>query len=179
LALLAIGSRFERVLLYLAPIQAARLHVDLRECAVERAIEPAIERTRLLAAEQGVEFVACVAPDLPRVLADTSRITQILDNLFGNALKFTPGHGRITIEVKKVQKEVQISVADTGPGIPADALPRIFEPYWQVQKTRSGMGLGLFIAKTLVEAHRGRMWVDSTIGCGTIFYFTLPAFRSM
>jgi signal transduction histidine kinase len=67
--------------------------------------------------------------------------------------------------------------ADTGPGIPADALSRIFEPYWQVQKTRSGMGLGLFIAKTLVDAHRGRMWVDSSVGRGTTFYFTLPAVR--
>ena len=65
-------------------------------------------------------------------------------------------------------------VSDTGCGIPVDALPRIFEPYWQVQKRRTGLGLGLFIAKTLVEAHGGKIWVDSAPGRGTTFYFTLP-----
>ena len=67
-----------------------------------------------------------------------------------------------------------ISVSDSGPGIPEEALSRIFEPFWQVEKTRSGMGLGLFIAKTLVVSHGGRMWVQSTAGQGTTFYFTLP-----
>jgi signal transduction histidine kinase len=105
---------------------------------------------------------------------DPARITQIPDNLFGNALKFTPPGGRITVEVERVEREIEVSVSDTGCGIPNDAVSRIFEPYWQVQKSRSGMGLGLFIAKTLVQAHGGRIWVDTTTGRGTTFYFMLP-----
>jgi signal transduction histidine kinase len=157
-----------------ARIQAARLHVELRECAVDQAIGPAIERMRLLAGEKGIDFLSNIESSLPPVSIDPARMTQIMDNLLGNALKFTPPGGRITVDVVRLQKEVQISVADTGPGIPGDALPRIFEPYWQVQKTRSGMGLGLFIARTLVQAHGGRMWVESTVGRGTTFHFTLP-----
>jgi signal transduction histidine kinase len=158
-----------------AKIQAARLHVELRESRVEQAIGPVIERARLLAREKGIEFVTNIDSPLPPVLVDPGRITQIMDNLFGNALKFTPSGERITVNVLRLQREIQVSVADTGTGIPSDALSRIFEPYWQVQKTRSGMGLGLFIARTLVEAHGGRMWVESTLGRGTTFYFTLPS----
>ncbi len=157
-----------------ARIQAGRLHLERRECAVEQAIEPAIERMRLLAGEKDVEFVICTPSNLPRTVADPSRITQVLDNLLGNALKFTPKGGSITVNTESLENEVRVSVADTGPGIPSEALSRIFEPYWQVQKTRSGMGLGLFIAKTVVEAHGGRIWVDSVVGRGTTFYFTLP-----
>lgn len=157
-----------------AKIQAGRLNVNLRECTVEEAVEPAIERVRLLAGEGGLDFTDHMASDLPRISADPGRITQVMDNLLGNALKFTPRSGHIKVDVIRTANEVQISVADTGPGIPPEALARIFEPYWQVQKTRNGMGLGLFIAKTLVAAHGGRMWVESTVGSGTTFYFTLP-----
>jgi signal transduction histidine kinase len=157
-----------------AKIQAARIHVELRESPVEQAVGPAIERMRLLTGEKGIEFVSNIESSLPRLFVDPSRITQVMDNLFGNALKFTPEGGRITVDVVRCKSDVQISVADTGPGIPGEALSRIFEPYWQVQTTRSGMGLGLFIARTLVEAHGGKMWVDSTIGQGTTFHFTLP-----
>ena len=108
-------------------------------------------------------------------ILDQPRITQVLDNLLGNALKFTPAGGKITLQVSRLENEVQFSVSDTGPGIPDEALGRIFEPYWQVQKTRSGMGLGLFIAKTIVESHGGRIWVESTVGQGTTFHFTLPS----
>ncbi|HEY2381932.1 MAG TPA: sensor histidine kinase [Terriglobia bacterium] len=158
-----------------ARIQAGHLDVDLQECTVEDAVEPALERVRLLAREKEIEFFTTVVPGLPRIAGDMGRITQVLDNLLGNALKFTPKGGKITVTAARLQGDIQVSVADTGPGIPGEALGRIFEPYWQMQKTRSGMGLGLFIARTLVEAHGGRMWVDSTVGRGTTFYFTLPA----
>jgi signal transduction histidine kinase len=157
-----------------ARIQAGRLVLERRECTVLQTIEPAIERARLLASEKGMEFEAHVASSLPLICVAPSRVTQIMDNLLGNALKFTPEGGRISVEAFPIANEVQISVADTGPGMPKDALARIFEPYWQVQKTRSGMGLGLFIAKTLVEVHGGRIWVESVLGRGTTFYFTLP-----
>ena len=158
-----------------ASIYAERLHLFKQETELQRLVEPSIERMRLLFREKGVEFTAHVTSGVFRLSADQRRITQVLDNLLGNALKFTPAGGAIVIDVDVYNDEAEISIADTGPGIPPEALQRIFEPYWQVQKTRSGMGLGLFIAKTIVESHGGRIWVESTVGQGTTFHFTLPS----
>jgi len=155
-------------------IHADRLHLERQECTLQQALEPAIESMRLLSREKGVEFDARVPPDILRLSADQPRITQVLDNLLGNSLKFTPPGGKITLQVAILEKEAQVSVADTGPGISHRALKRIFEPYWQEQKT-SGMGLGLFIAKTIIEGHGGRIWVESDLGRGTTFCFTLPS----
>jgi signal transduction histidine kinase len=160
-----------------AKMQAGRLNVAPEESPGDEIVQPAIETILLLAKEKEIEFVRDIAPDLPRVCVDRSRMTQILGNLLGNAVKFTPRGGRIGLEVRCTGNDVLFFVRDTGPGIPSAALSHIFEPYWQVSKTRSGMGLGLFIAKTLVEAHAGRIWVESTVGQGTIFYFTVPAMR--
>jgi signal transduction histidine kinase len=161
-------------------IQAGRLTLEKQECTVDEAVEPAIERTRLLARDKGIEFVTKLPPsDQMRIVADGARITQVMDNLLGNAMKFTPGGGRIEVTIAPIEKEFQISISDTGPGISTEALSHIFEPYWQVKKTRTGLGLGLFIAKTLVEAHGGRIWVESSVGRGTTFYFTLPAVYTM
>jgi len=157
-----------------ARIQAGRLVVERRPCAVIQTIEPAIERARLLAKDKGVDFVSVAASHLPLICVAPLRVTQIMDNLLGNALKFTPAGGRITVEANLIENDVHVSVSDTGPGIPDEALERIFEPYWQVQRTRSGMGLGLFIARTLVEIHGGKIWVESALGRGTTFHFTLP-----
>jgi signal transduction histidine kinase len=158
-----------------ASIYAERLHLLKQESDVQRLVEPAIERMRLLSREKGVEFTAHVTSVVFRLFADQRRITQVLDNLLGNALKFTPAGGAIVVDVQTNKDEAEISVTDTGPGIPPEAVHRIFEPYWQVQKTRSGMGLGLFIAKTIIESHGGRIWVESTVGQGTTFHFTLPS----
>ena len=158
----------------IAKIQTGRVYLDRKECTVEEAVGPAIERIRLLAKENGIDLVTHLASGLPLIYADRTRITQVLDNLLGNALKFTPKDGRITVEAVALGTEVHVSVTDTGSGIPKDALIHVFEPYWQVQKSRSGMGLGLFIAKSVVEAHGGRIWADSTVGRGTTFCFTLP-----
>jgi signal transduction histidine kinase len=156
-------------------IHAGRLHLERQECTLRQAMEPAIERMRLLSREKGVEFDADIPPDTLRLSVDQPRITQVLDNLLGNALRFTLPGGKITIHVSILENEAQVSVADTGPGIPDEALSRIFEPYWQVRKTRTGMGLGLFIAKTIVESHGGRICVESSVGRGTTFYLTLPS----
>ncbi|HLH31012.1 MAG TPA: sensor histidine kinase [Terriglobia bacterium] len=157
-----------------AKIHAGRFSLERQEYAIHDVIEGVIERTRLLAEAKGIQFSAEVRCHPCPVLVDQARIIQVLDNLLGNAMKFTSAGGRISLEVNASDNEVEVAISDTGSGIPREALNRIFEPYWQVQKTRSGMGLGLFIAKTIVEAHGGRMWVDSTIGRGTTFYFTLP-----
>jgi signal transduction histidine kinase len=157
-----------------AKIHAGRLHLECQECTLQQTVEPAIERMQLLSQEKRVEFAAHVPPDIFRLSVDQPRITQVLDNLLSNALKFTPAGGKITLQVSRLEKEVQFSVSDTGPGIPDEALSRIFEPYWQVHRTRSGMGLGLFIARTIIQGHGGRIWAKSSMGRGTTFYFTLP-----
>jgi signal transduction histidine kinase len=160
-----------------AKMQAGQLHVAPQEIPGGEVAQPAIETILLLAKEKQIEFVHDVASDLPMVCVEQFRMTQILGNLLGNAVKFTPKGGRVELTVRGSGDKVLFSVCDTGPGIPSAALSHIFEPYWQVSKTRSGMGLGLFIAKTLVEAHAGRIWVESTVGQGTAFHFTIPAIR--
>ena len=127
-------------------------------------------------AEPQHQTVTCECePAVPPIVADRDRLLQVLSNLVGNALKFTPEGGRVTIDARRVEGEVWISVADTGPGIPPEDLPRIFDPYWQARRTaRLGAGLGLTIAKGIVEAHGGRIWVESRPGAGSTFTFALP-----
>jgi signal transduction histidine kinase len=99
----------------------------------------------------------------------------VLANLLGNAVKFTPAGGTVTVEALADDAEVRVAVRDTGPGIPEDEQPRLFQRHWQSRATAArGSGLGLYIAKGLVEAHGGRLWVDSTLGAGSTFTFTLP-----
>jgi signal transduction histidine kinase len=110
------------------------------------------------------------------VLADAARVQQVLSNIVGNAVKFTPRDGRITVCAESIGGEVRFAVIDTGPGIPAEQLPHIFGRFWQAKTSdRRGIGLGLAIAKGIVEAHNGRIWVESHVGLGSTFYFTLPA----
>lgn len=107
--------------------------------------------------------------------ADHDRILQVLSNLIGNSLKFTPNGGSIELSARKGETEVEISVTDNGPGIPEQAKAHLFERFSQLQMNdRRGLGLGLFIAKWIVEAHRGRIWVTSDVGKGSTFSFTLP-----
>jgi signal transduction histidine kinase len=129
-------------------------------------------RAQTVAASVSLELDA---EGLPPVHADRHRIMQVLSNLIGNSLKFTPPGGRIELKARRQEGEVLFAVIDTGPGIPAENLEDIFSPYWQAKRTeRMGAGLGLPIAKGIVEAHGGRIWVESAAGHGTQFYFTLP-----
>jgi signal transduction histidine kinase len=106
---------------------------------------------------------------------DRERILQVLANLLGNAVKFTPAGGTVTVEARAEADEVHVAVRDTGPGIPEDEQPRLFERYWQSRSAaHQGSGLGLYIARGLVEAHGGRLWVESVTGAGSTFTFTLP-----
>jgi signal transduction histidine kinase len=112
---------------------------------------------------------------LPKVMADRERIQQALSNLVGNAIKFSPEGSKIVVAARKEENEVTISVLDTGKGISAEHLPRVFDRYWQSSRTdRQGAGLGLAIAKGIVEAHGGRIWVESKPAEGTTASFTLP-----
>ena len=111
---------------------------------------------------------------------DHDRILQVLSNLIGNSLKFTPNGGTIELSVRKQETQVEISVTDNGPGIAEEAKVQIFERFWQLtMNDRRGLGLGLFIAKWIVETHKGRMWVTSELGKGSMFSFTLPLTASI
>jgi signal transduction histidine kinase len=117
---------------------------------------------------------------MPPVYADRHRVLQVLSNLIGNAMKFTPAGGMITYRAEQQRTEVLFTVADNGPGIPKENLGDIFNPYWQAKRTaRLGAGLGLPIAKGIVESHGGRIWVESEPGKGTKFFFTLPVAQSV
>jgi len=116
---------------------------------------------------------------VPLVSADRTRVVQVLSNLLRNAIKFTPRDGRIVIGVDTSDHAVQFSVTDTGPGISAEKRARVFDRYWQSSQgaRQRGAGLGLSIAKGIVEAHGGRIWVESVPGEGSEFAFTIPQAR--
>ena len=129
--------------------------------------------------EKGVGLRVEVPSDLPLVMADEDRLTQILTNILGNALHYTPEGGRVEILAEQKGREIQVAVSDTGIGIPAEHLPHVFDRFYRVDKSRSraggGSGIGLTIAKHLVEAHGGRIWAESEgAGKGSRFTFTLP-----
>jgi len=151
------------------------LRVDTRSVDLAALLGEACEALHVQAGAK-LLVVACDLPAPPlAVRADPDRICQVLGNLIGNAIKFTPRGGRITLAARRDGSEVRVSVTDEGPGIPAEDLSRVFEPYWQAPGTaRLGAGIGLKIAKGLVEAHGGRIWVESKVGVGTTFSFTLP-----
>lgn len=162
-------------LLDVARAQAGRLTVERTAEAPAALMQQSVELHGPLAAEKGVQLAFDVAPDLPRISVDRRRILQVLANLIGNALKFTGSGGRVTVRADSAGDEVRIFVTDTGPGIPADQLPHLFDPFWQARTgTRDGAGLGLAIAKGIIDAHGGRLWVESEEGKGTTFAFSIP-----
>ena len=136
------------------------------------------EAVAALRAQALVEGVALVAEDAPvRALAvfDPARILQVLTNLLGNAIKFTPRNGKVVVRLERAGDDVRVDVSDTGPGIPADQLEAIFGRFVQVAKNdRRGVGLGLYISKSIVQGHGGRIWAASRLGEGSTFSFTLP-----
>ncbi|HEY0035645.1 MAG TPA: ATP-binding protein, partial [Longimicrobium sp.] len=128
-----------------------------------------------MAAEKEIEAGSSIDADLPAAWADRERIHQVLSNLVGNAVKFTPQEGRVLVTTVAEDGEIRVSVADTGPGIPPEHLPHVFDRFWQARSTRrAGAGLGLAIARGIVEAHGGAIGVESEPGRGTTFHFTLP-----
>jgi signal transduction histidine kinase len=170
------GNRMNRLirdLLDFASIQAGRLSVSVRPQDVGAMVSEVLEVMEPLAAPKSLRLVAEVAPDLA-IRCDHDRVIQLFSNLVGNAVKFTPDGGTITVRAVRDGDIVRFSVVDTGPGISADELPHVFDRYYQAQrKNRDGIGLGLSIARGIVEAHGGRIWVESEEGKGCTFFFTL------
>ncbi len=168
-------NRLIEGLLDLARMEAGRLKLDRRVEAPSAVVTRAVEPLQSLAHDRGQRLEIAVSESLPPIDADPDRLAQVLANLVGNALKYTPEGGRIRVEAQASPSEVCFTVADTGPGIPAEQLPHLFERFWQARAAgRTGHGLGLSIVQGLVEAHDGRVWVDSQPGQGSRFHFSIP-----
>ncbi len=137
-----------------------------------------VEALQPQATEQNIGRVTKPAPDLPPLDIDPQRIEQVLRNLLSNALRYTPAGGRVQITTARVGNSARVEVSDTGAGIPADALPHVFERFWRGDQTceraQGSASLGLATAKQWIEAHGGQIGVESQVGQGTTFWFTLP-----
>lgn len=170
------ANRLIRDLLDVSMIEAGRLSISRTREALEPIVEQAVEMVHPMATAQSLTLRTKLAPDLPVLLVDAERVLQLLSNLLGNAVKFTPAGGTITVTGANAGNVVVLSVADTGPGITPDQLPHVFDRYWRVARTgkQGGSGLGLAIAKGIVEAHGGRIWVESVLGAGAKFSVALP-----
>jgi PAS domain S-box-containing protein len=168
-------NRMIQDLLDVKRMESGTLTMDLKPESADVLVNDTIDMLRPLASGGSIVMEANVADGLPQVIADGARIQQVLSNLVGNAVKFTPRQGQITVSADLLDTEVRFAVIDTGPGIPPEQVPHIFGRFWQARSSdRRGIGLGLAIAKGIVEAHRGRIWVESQVGLGSTFYFTLP-----
>ena len=171
-------ARLTNDLLKLARIEAGKLEVEFFPVQLLEVIERSAETTLLKASQKQITLEVDVPPDLPTVRGDASLLRDVLQNLIDNAIQYTPAGGRIQVSATVGAREVVISVADTGIGIPLADQERIFERFYRVDAARSreagGTGLGLSIAKHIVEAHGGRLWVESEVGRGSKFFFSVP-----
>jgi signal transduction histidine kinase len=139
----------------------------------------AVEVQRPLATSGEIDVQLDAERKLPDIWADQHRLLQVLENLIGNAIKFTPVGGRITISAIPRERDVLFRVNDTGYGISPDDLPHVFDRFWQARRGRDGAGLGLPIARGIIAAHGGQIWVESALGRGTTFSFTVPRADAM
>lgn len=156
-------------------IDAGRLSMTVAPGDLQALLAQAAEEFRATAAVKGIDVTVDNAGRALPARFDHGRLLQVLENLIRNAIKFSPRGSRIVLRAERAGDELHCSVTDQGVGIPADQVETVFERFAQVQKNdRRGLGLGLFIAKQIVEAHAGRIWVKSTLGSGTSVVFTIP-----
>ncbi len=163
-----------RDLLDLAKIEAGRFALEWQTEEVGAMVDEGLVLLRPLADAKGITIREELT-EVPPVRADRERVFQVLSNLVGNAIKFTPERGTIVVRAEPQGRAVQFTVADTGPGIAPEQLAHLFDRYWQAtRRQREGAGLGLYIAKGIIEAHGGKIWADAQTGSGARFMFTLP-----
>jgi PAS domain S-box-containing protein len=169
------AQRLIRDLLDVQKAEAGKLVLHFEEIDLGRLIEEAIKPLQQQIEEKRINIVRDVANSLRRPLADPARVGQVLTNLIGNAVKFSPAGGRVYIAAQTDGQELIVSVRDEGPGIPSEELPHVFDRYWQAKTTgKVGHGIGLSIVQALTKAHEGRVWAESTVGEGSTFWFSLP-----
>jgi PAS domain S-box-containing protein len=165
-------------LLDVSRIESGRLRLSPQPIRVVSLLARSVEMLAPMAEEAGVLVTVEVDDGTPDADVDPDRMGQVLSNLVGNALKFTPRGGSVRLTASDDHEDVHIVIADTGTGIPAADLPKVFDRFWQSKRTnRSGAGLGLTIARGIVRAHGGRIWIESDAGTGTRVHFTVPAAR--
>ena len=173
-------ARLTDDLLKLSKMDADRLELEVCRLSVPPFVESCVETAQRPAAEKDLRISVNLQERLPEIAADRRRLAEILQNLLDNAIQYTPSGGQIMLSASADSSEVTFTVSDTGIGIPQADQPRIFERFYRVDAARSrevgGTGLGLAIAKHLVEVHGGRIWVESEVGQGSQFHFTVPIF---
>ena len=168
-------TQMAQELLDLSKIESGQIALVLRKVEPLAVLKSAADRMRMQAERAGVNLTVETATS-PNVRADAARLEQVLVNLIHNAVKFTRRGGAVILSASTDEESVIFAVRDTGIGIPSDDLPRIFERFYRVDKSRtgSGTGLGLSIAKHIVEAHSGQIWAQSREGEGSVFFFSIP-----
>ncbi len=170
-------SRLIDDLFELSQIDAGQLRLHLERGSLYDLISDTIRSMRAQAERRGVRLVGTVDPALAPVRLDPARVQRVLDNLVGNALRHTPAGGEVELSAVERPEEIEVAVRDTGEGIASDEVERVFESFYRGERERSrsaGAGLGLTIARGIVAAHGGKVWVESTPGQGATFRFTLP-----
>ncbi len=177
LVMLRAGKQMNRLiadLLDAVRLQAGKFNLDVEEVPVRTIFTQTEEAFRPLAANRSIQLIAVPPTDDVAVRADPFRVSQIIGNLVGNALKFTPERGTVTLRASPNGHNVAFHVSDTGPGIDPADVEHLFDNFWQARNDHRGVGLGLPIAKGMVEAHGGMIWCDTQPGHGATFSFTLP-----
>ncbi|MBC7875731.1 MAG: PAS domain-containing protein [Anaerolineales bacterium] len=169
-------TQMAQELLDLSRIESGQVELILSPIKPKELLTSALDRMKMQAERAGLKLSIKCDDDLPSIHADKSRLEQVLVNLIHNAVKFTKPGGEVILEAESVSGGAQFAVRDTGVGIPAESLSRIFERFYRVDRSRtgSGTGLGLSISKHIVEVHGGRIWAESEEGRGSTFYFVIP-----
>jgi len=177
------GKRMNRLiedLLDTVQLESGRLSLDLEDLDVAALFRQLDETFNPLAARRRITLDSVPPADGLRVRADAFRLSQVFGNLLGNAIKFTPEGGEVSYGARMEGSEIVFSVRDSGPGIPPEQIPHLFEHFWQARRNdKRGVGLGLTIAKGIIDAHGGRIWCESLPGTGSTFSFALPASQSV
>lgn len=166
-------------LLDLSKIETGNIQLDVQKVKPSDIIEYSYETMIMQAIQSDIELSINLEEDLPFVRADLQKTTWVLINLISNAIRYTPSNGDVTLGAKKQNDKVVFSVSDTGSGMPAEYLDKIFDKYFQIPKANekeTGSGLGLSIAKEFITAQGGKIWAESSLGEGSVFYFNLPKF---